>query len=212
MYVPIVSVRFLPAEFTVTLVDQKSDLSEDLRFNVVLAGAKLGDEFAFAEIWRTNNPGLLRFLSGLSTTDDARDVASTVWLEVVRKLETFEGDQAGFRAWIFTIARSRLIDLRRSRSRRISTVDADVDVREGSDDASDPSRILDEEVATRDAIALISRLPEKQAEVVLLRVVADLDVDTVASMLGKSAGVVRVLSHRGLKRLAELLAESGVTQ
>ena len=195
-----------------TLVDQKSDLSEDLRFNVVLAGAKLGDEFAFAEIWRAHNPGLLRFLSGLSTEDDARDVASTVWLEVVRKLETFVGDQAGFRAWIFTIARSRLIDLRRSRSRRISTVDADVDICERFDDASDPSRILDEEVATRDAIALISRLPEKQAEVVLLRVVADLDVDTVASMLGKGAGVVRVLSHRGLKRLAELLAESGVTQ
>jgi DNA-directed RNA polymerase specialized sigma24 family protein len=37
-------------------------------------------------------------------------------------------------------------------------------------------------------------------------------VDTVASMLGKSAGVVRVLSHRGLKRLAELVTESGVTR
>lgn len=195
-----------------TLVNHSSVLSQDSRFNDVLAGARSGDEAAFAELWRAHNPGLLRFLSGLSSEDDARDVASTVWLEVVRTLQTFHGDAAGFRAWIFTIARSRLIDLRRFRSRRISTVDADFESRERSDDSNDPSRLIEEDVSTRTAIALISRLPEKQAEVVLLRVIADLDVDTVASLLGKSAGVVRVLSHRGLKRLAELVTESGVTQ
>ena len=195
-----------------TLVDRPSILSEESSFRDALNGAKAGDEAAFAEIWRATNPGLVRFLTGLSSEDDARDVASTVWLEVVRKLQTFEGDSAGFRAWIYTIARSRLIDLRRMRGRRISTVDVDVNLQDRSDEASDPSQIVDDEYSTRDAIALISQLPEKQAEVVLLRVVADLDVDTVASILGKSSGVVRVLAHRGLKRLAELVAESGVTR
>lgn len=195
-----------------TLVDRSSSLSEDSTFLDVLSRAKGGDEAAFAELWRANNPGLLRFLAGLSSEDDARDVASTVWLEVVRKLSAFEGDAIGFRAWIFTIARSRLIDLRRARRRRITTVTSDSDHRDQADDASDPSQIIDDHAATQEAIALISRLPAKQAEVVLLRVVADLDVDTVAAMLGKSTGVVRVLSHRGLKRLAELLQESGVTR
>lgn len=195
-----------------TLVDQSRVLSEDLKFRDALAEAKAGDEAAFAVLWREHNPVLLRFLAGLSSEDDARDVASTVWLEVVRKLATFEGDSAGFRAWIFTIARSRLIDLRRSRGRRVVTVEIDSESRERFEDASDPSRIIDEDGSTRDAIALISKLPAKQAEVVLLRVVADFDVDAVASLLGKSTGVVRVLSHRGLKRLAELLAESGVTR
>jgi RNA polymerase sigma-70 factor (ECF subfamily) len=193
-------------------VDRLSNLSEDSTFLDVLSRAKSGDEAAFAELWRANNPGLLRFLAGLSSEDDARDVASTVWLEVVRKLSTFEGDAIGFRAWIFTIARSRLIDLRRARRRRITTIASDSDHRDRADDSSDPSQIIDDHVATQEAIALISKLPAKQAEVVLLRVVADLDVDTVASMLGKSAGVVRVLSHRGLKRLAELLQESRVTR
>ena len=195
-----------------TLVDRSSSLSEDSTFLDVLSRAKGGDEAAFAELWRANNPGLLRFLAGLSSEDDARDVASTVWLEVVRKLSAFEGDAIGFRAWIFTIARSRLIDLRRARRRRITTVTSDSDHRDQADGASDPSQIIDDHAATQEAIALISKLPAKQAEVVLLRVVADLDVDTVAAMLGKSTGVVRVLSHRGLKRLAELLQESGVTR
>jgi RNA polymerase sigma-70 factor (ECF subfamily) len=41
--------------------------------------------------------------------------------------------------------------------------------------------------------------------VVLLRVVAGLDVADVADVLGKRPGTVRVLAHRGLRRLAELI-------
>jgi RNA polymerase sigma-70 factor (ECF subfamily) len=47
--------------------------------------------------------------------------------------------------------------------------------------------------------------------VILLRVVAGLDTDTVALMVGRSPGAVRVAAHRGLRRLAGILAEAGVT-
>jgi RNA polymerase sigma-70 factor (ECF subfamily) len=46
---------------------------------------------------------------------------------------------------------------------------------------------------------------------VTLRVVAGLDVGQVAAIVGKRPGTVRVLAHRGLRRLAEwLAAEDGV--
>ena len=58
------------------------------------------------------------------------------------------------------------------------------------------------------ALAYIARLPPDQAEVVLLRVVAGLDVEEVAAIVGKKAGAVRVLQHRALKRLsARLVSE-----
>jgi RNA polymerase sigma-70 factor (ECF subfamily) len=60
--------------------------------------------------------------------------------------------------------------------------------------------------ATRRALALIAQLPADQAEVVMLRVVAGLDVAEVAQIVGKRPGTVRVLSHRGLRRLVELSA------
>src|SRR6266511_3291378 len=62
-----------------------------------------------------------------------------------------------------------------------------------------------EAIATRAARALIAELPPDQAEVVTLRVVAGLDVAQVAEIVGKRAGAVRVLAHRGLRRLAERL-------
>jgi RNA polymerase sigma-70 factor (ECF subfamily) len=53
------------------------------------------------------------------------------------------------------------------------------------------------------AAELIARLlPPAQAEVVLLRVLADLDVERVAQLLGQTPNWVRVNQHRGLRRLA----------
>jgi RNA polymerase sigma-70 factor (ECF subfamily) len=66
-------------------------------------------------------------------------------------------------------------------------------------------------IATERAIALVSRLPPQQAEVIMLRVVAGLDTEAVAQIVGRSPGAVRVAAHRGLKKLATMLAEAGVT-
>ena len=71
--------------------------------------------------------------------------------------------------------------------------------------ADDPAAAALESLATERALALIAQLPPDQAEVVMLRVVAGLDVARVATIVGKRPGTVRVLGHRGLRRLAELL-------
>jgi RNA polymerase sigma-70 factor (ECF subfamily) len=178
------------------------------RFQRLLVEARAGDEASFAELWRAFNPVLLRFLTGIAGADDAAEVASAAWLEVVRSLDRFEGDEQGFRAWIFTIARRRLFDLRRARGRRPSRApDHDeADRREGP--APDPASVVEAQWSTERAVELIGRLPPDQAEVLMLRVIGDLDVATVAAMVGKRPGTVRVLAHRGLRRLAALLAEA----
>lgn len=66
-----------------------------------------------------------------------------------------------------------------------------------------------ESLATGDALALIAKLPQDQAEAVVLRVVVGLDAKSAAQTLGKRPGAVRTAAHRGLKRLAELLGTDG---
>jgi RNA polymerase sigma-70 factor (ECF subfamily) len=66
--------------------------------------------------------------------------------------------------------------------------------------------------STRTALALIAELPRDQAEVVALRVLGGLDVAEVARILGKRPGAVRVLAHRGLRRLAQRLEAAGHPQ
>ena len=181
----------------------------DAEFAALLDQARIGDQTAFAAIWRVFNPPLVRFLSGLADREDALDLASTVWLEVVRGLDGFAGDVSGFRAWLFTVGRRRAIDLRRSEGRRPMLVTQRVeDVDEISPD--DPVASAEARWTTDEAIDLIRSLPPDQAEVLLLRIVADLDVTTVANIVGKRPGTVRVLAHRGLKNLGRTLDRDAV--
>jgi RNA polymerase sigma-70 factor (ECF subfamily) len=162
-----------------------------------------GDDRAFRFLYRTVQPGILRYLRGL-VGDDAEDVASEAWLQIVRDLRSYRGDGAGFRGWAASIARNRALDhLRRHRRRPVVVMPVDdlVDLA-GNEDTADQAM---EAACTHAAIALIATLPRDQAEAILLRVVIGLDAQAAAKVLGKRAGAVRTAAWRGLRRLDERL-------
>ena len=174
-------------------------------FAATLEQASNGSPTAFAALYKDIHPALMRYLYVLAQ-DQADDVAAEAWLAVVTSLTTFTGTETSFRSWIFTIARNKLIDAQRKTSRRPTTplTDShDRSVRDG-EDASDQ---VVEALSTEWALALIAKLPQDQAEAVMLRVVAGLDVGEAAEVMDRSPGAVRVLTHRGLKRLAQKLSE-----
>ncbi len=177
-------------------------------FPSALAAAQRGDEQAFAVLWRDLQPALLRYLQ-VAASSAAEDLAADTWLDVVRGFWRFQGDEQSFRSWVFTVARHRAVDWRRRAARRpaealpVEALPAEVLVdRTGRDD---PAVAVLEGASTRAALALIAELPPDQAEVVALRVVAGLEVAEVARIVGKRPGAVRVLAHRGLRRLAARL-------
>jgi len=179
-------------------------------FPAVLRRAKAGEESAFAELFRSTQPVVLRYLSSLAPASMVEDSGGDTWVSVVRGLDTFvDDDPGGFQAWVLTTARRRWIDEVRRRNRRPEspTGDAMVEVAAPSDVESE----VDQRLGEGKAIELLKHLPPDQAEVVMLRAVAGLDVERVAQIVGKTAGSVRVLSHRGLRRLASLL-DAGVTE
>lgn len=170
------------------------------QFDEVLRPAAGGDVGALAELWRRHNPALVAYLRACDRSF-ADDLASETWLSVARSLPSFAGDEQAFRGWLFTIARRRVLDHRRRDGRRPTTpLDTAPVVVVAPDD---PERSAVTAAGTRSAIDAISALPPDQAEVLLLRVIADLDVATVAELVGKQPGALRVLCHRGLRRLAE---------
>jgi len=177
-------------------------------FGIILAKAQAGDEAAFSCIFRDVQPALLRYLRVI--TPEVDDVAGETWVQVVAGLAGFRGEEQAFRAWLFTIARRRAIDAGRHRARR-PTVPLDGSGTEHlvSADAADAAL---EALSLHAAMALMAELPREQAEVIMLRVVADLEATEVARIVGRSPGAVRVAAHRGLRRLAELAERAGVTR
>jgi RNA polymerase sigma factor (sigma-70 family) len=181
----------------------------DGELGAAVARAQGGDEAAFAVAYRLVQPGLLGYLRGM-VGDDAEDVASDAWLEIARDLGRFKGDGAGFRGWSATIARHRALDhLRRQKVRpRATALENDLLDLPGAHSTQDQAL---ESLFTEQALALVARLPRDQAEAVLLRVVVGLDGPAAARVLGKRPGAVRTATHRGLKRLAQLLRNEGAT-
>ena len=170
-------------------------------FPELLAAAQGGDEQAFAVLWRELQPAVLRYLR-VAAPLAAEDLAADTWVSVIRRLQQFRGDEGAFRAWVFTVARHRAIDWRRQAARRPTTL-VPVERLAERPAPDDPVAQVLEGQSTRAALALVAELPPDQAEVVALRVLGGLEVAEVARIVGKRPGAVRVLAHRGLRRLAE---------
>jgi RNA polymerase sigma-70 factor (ECF subfamily) len=179
------------------------------RFDSTIEGARAGRRSALADLYRDLHPPILRYLSALEPME-GEDLASEVWLDVIAHIDRFEGDERALRSWAFTIARSRLIDLRRRRTRRATEPAAPEEIARHAE----PRDVEEEaiaELSTAEALARIATLPRDQAEVVLLRVVGDMSVREAAGIMGKRPGTIRVLQHRALRRLAEQLNARTVT-
>src|SRR5688500_2239229 len=176
-----------------------------LPFDDVLAAAQAGAAWAFETLYRDLSPvvtGYLR-LHGAAEPDD---LASETFIGVFTGLGGFRGDEEALRSWVFTIAHRRLIDDWRRRSRRPQLTDdaGDLTVYPGGD-AEDDALVR---VGTEDVHRLCAELPDDQRSVLLLRVLADLTVEQIATVMGRSVGSVKALQRRGLRALRERIEKS----
>jgi RNA polymerase sigma-70 factor (ECF subfamily) len=184
-------------------------MQDPTEFEERLAAAQAGHGSALGELFHELYPRVFRYLRALEP-NEAEDLASDTWLSVASALPLFRGDEQGLRAFAFTIARRKLIDFQRRRSRHPSVpMEPERLAEEGRvGDVEDEALTA---LATEAALERIGTLPPEQAEVILLRVLGGLPVDEVAQILGKRPGTIRVIQHRALRRLAEQLTREDVT-
>jgi RNA polymerase sigma factor (sigma-70 family) len=176
-----------------------------LPFDDVLTAAQAGAAWAFEVLYRDLAPvvtGYLR-LHGAAEPDD---LASETFLGVFTGLAEFRGEEDALRAWVFTIAHRRLVDDWRRRSRRPQVAD-DAEDLAGlvGGDVEDDALVR---VGAADVHRLCAGLPDDQRAVLLLRILADLTVEQVAQVMGRSTASVKALQRRGLRALREQIETS----
>src|SRR4051812_17089239 len=174
-------------------------------FDDVLTAARAGAGWAFERLYRDLAPAVTGYLR-LHGAAEPDDLASETFLGVFTGLAGFSGDEDALRSWVFTIAHRRLIDDWRRRSRRPQLADdaGDLTVHPGGD-AEDDALVR---VGTADVHRMCAELPDDQRSVLLLRVLADLTVEQVAQVMGRSIGAVKALQRRGLRTLRDRLDDS----
>lgn len=181
-------------------------------FPAVLADAREGAARAMEAIYRDLAPAVLGYLRGQGAREP-EDLASEVFVGLVRGLGRFVGDERAFRSWVFAIAHRRLIDERRRLARRPEepVEPALLGGPLASAAVGDAEAEAEARLGGAWAIQVLAGLTYDQRAVLLLRVLADLSVGEVATILGKRPGAVKALQQRALAALARSLQEQGVS-
>lgn len=176
-------------------------------FEDLLHDARLGEGAAFAELWSRYATRVAAFVRVRGATD-VEEITSDVFVAAFEGIGRFEGDEAGFVALLLTIARRRVVDEQRRRSRRVPVAPW------AAEDDGRTVRSVEDEVLDRAAAdglaAHLDRLTPEQREVVTLRLLTDLSLEQTAQVMDKRVGTVKSLQRRALDALRRSMAgESG---
>ncbi len=134
---------------------------------------------------------------------DAEDVTERTFLAALGAIDRFRDEGATFRAWLFRIAHNELANALRARSRH-PTTSLDAVIEPSVDE--DPAGILGLAEENRRLRRALASLLGDRRHVIVLRFVDGLSAREIGAVLGRSEGAVRVLQHRALRDLADLLS------
>jgi RNA polymerase sigma-70 factor, ECF subfamily len=182
---------------------QQADWSATLA--ATRAGSDPASAHAFEAIYGQLSPRVASYLR-MNGVADVEGVTNEVFLQVHQGLPRFAGDWPAFRSWVFTIAHHRMVDETRRALRRPREVPMDDLV---EDPAGDVEADALDELSTAWVRSVLEDLSEDQRAVLLLRIAADLPLERVAQILGKSLGAVKALQHRALANLRRSVRHQG---
>lgn len=179
-------------------------------FESTLQAARLGTEWAWVRIYKDLSPAILRYLQAQGA-HEPEDLLGEVFLRVVRSLPSFDGSEPSFRAWVFKTARNCLIDSWRHDGRRPVEY-MPLEKLTCADESESAEAVALRHENYERVQATLSRLPDRQRDVIFLRVLAGLSVNEVAEVLGKSCGAVKSMQARGLAALHREIMRGAVSK
>jgi RNA polymerase sigma factor (sigma-70 family) len=177
-------------------------------FEGVLDAAQAGADWAWRRIYEDLAGQVFGYVRSQGSREP-EDLVGEVFVQLARNLHSFEGDEKGFRSWVFTIAHHRIVDERRRLRRHpVDPVESVAEVAPPLPDTTSGEAL--EAVESDRVRVLLEELVPAQRDVLLLRIVAGLTVREIAEITGRSEGAVKALQRRGLAALGRLLNTEGI--
>ncbi|GAC1658253.1 MAG: sigma-70 family RNA polymerase sigma factor [Candidatus Dormibacteraceae bacterium] len=177
----------------------------DLEDVALLAGLRAGDQDAFRALYRRHAARLHGFaLKMLNSADDAEEMVEEVFMEVWQRAGSYDPRRGPPLAWIFIIARSRIIDRLRRRQRAQRALAWQPEV------VKDPHDETWTRLVAGTVRAAVDGLPREQREVLDACYYGGLSQSEAASLLGLPLGTVKTRARAALQRLRGDLSRSEV--
>jgi len=182
------------------------------RLDAAVAEAVAGSRDALREVVEIIRPIVVRYIrarigSGERSGLSADDVAQEVCLAAIQALPRYQDQGRPFLAFVYGIASHKVADAHRAAARNRSDPTDVVPERFSLDNG--PEQLAMQSDASARMQKLLAILPEKQREILTLRIVVGMSAEETAEAVGSTPGAVRVAQHRALAKLKSEVAGSG---
>jgi len=182
------------------------------RLDAAVAEAVAGDRNALREVVETIRPVVIRYVRARLGASErvglsADDVAQEVCLAAIQALPRYQDQGRPFLAFVYGIASHKVADAHRAAARNRSDPTDVVPERFSLDNG--PEQLAMQSDASARMQKLLAILPEKQREILTLRIVVGMSAEETAEAVGSTPGAVRVAQHRALAKLKSEVAGSG---
>ncbi len=165
--------------------------------------AQKGDKEAYGQLYDHYIAPIYRFvLVKVTDKDEAQDLTHEVFLSAWQNLKNYKHQGFPFSSWLYQIARNKVIDHYRTKKIHSDVYELDEDLVKvvGAVESN-----LDIGLAMDHVKTALSRLSEEQQDVIVMKFIEDLSNEEIANIMGKSEGAVRLLQHRAVNNLKEIL-------
>ena len=167
----------------------------------VVADARRGDAAALTALYEHFKQDVFRFIYyRTNDVEVAADLTGDVFEKMIKALPAYQPERP-FAAWLFQIARNRVIDYWRQQQVR---QDVPLDEAMPSTDVS-PEQVVEQRLTVERLVQALTYLTVDQRDVLILRYVVGMRIRSVATTMEKSEGAVRMLQQRALKALRNRL-------
>jgi RNA polymerase sigma-70 factor (ECF subfamily) len=186
-----------------------SNLIKKFKNKQALDRLRKRDREAFTKAYDENVSEIYRFIYfKVGSDEEAKDITSAVFLKTWNHIQTNTLESAKtLRALFYKIARNAIIDHYRERGKsQIISIEEEGSKIDIPFETDEETR-LDTE---RDIELIRSKLPllkEEYREVLIMKFINELELEEISDITGKSKGNIRVLTHRALKALKDIMAE-----
>ena len=182
------------------------------RLDAAVAEAVAGSRDALREVVETIRPVVVRYVRARLGSSErvglsADDVAQEVCLAAIQALPRYQDQGRPFLAFVYGIASHKVADAHRAAGRNRSEP-TEVLPERFSLEAGPEQMAINSDSAAR-MKRLLAVLPDKQREILNLRIVVGLSAEETAEAVGSTPGAVRVAQHRALARLKSEIAAAG---
>ncbi len=163
--------------------------------------AQAGQDEALSQLYNHYFERLYRFIYyRVGHKETAEDLTEEVFIKSFRGLKNLQQTGA-FEGWLYQIARNQVIDYYRSKKLVVPIEDVE-NTLEYETNLVDVVNLQTEQKLL---IKIIKELNPEQQMVIKLKFIEDLDNETIAKMMNKNEGAIRVIQHRAIAKLKELM-------